>query len=167
MDPLILAKILHSLVATITVLLLSSFFKKAAKKTQEIKKINKSRYFGIKRMISILSLVIFIVIIIFIWGIDIKNLWVSITSVVAMVAVAFFAVWSLIGNILAGFIIYFTTPFKINDTIEVLPDKIKGKVLAINSFYTIIIDKEQNYINIPNSLFFQKYIKKMYMQRPR
>jgi len=46
-----------------------------------------------------------------------------------------------------------------NDTIEVLPDGIKGKVLAINTFYTIIADEEENYINIPNSLFFQKYVK--------
>ena len=81
------------------------------------------------------------------------------TGILALIAVAFFAVWSLVGNILAGMIIYFTTPFKINDLIEVMPDGIKGKVLTINTFFTVLIDEDDNYINIPNSLFFQKYVR--------
>jgi small-conductance mechanosensitive channel len=80
-------------------------------------------------------------------------------GILAMVAVAFFAVWSLVGNILAGIILYFTTPFKINDNIEILPDGIKGKVLAINTFYTVLLDEDNSYINVPNSLCFQKYIR--------
>ena len=32
-------------------------------------------------------------------------------------------------------------------------------VLAINTFYTVLQDADNNYINIPNSLFFQKYIR--------
>ncbi|WP_372807135.1 mechanosensitive ion channel domain-containing protein [Pontiella sp.] len=35
---------------------------------------------------------------------------------------------------LAGILLFFTTPFRIEDVIEVMPDGIKGQVLAINTF---------------------------------
>lgn len=159
MDIEILRKIIISVSTLIIVSALSHFLKKQARKIQQKRNIKKTRYFAVRRFISFFSSFSFVVILIFIWGVNIKNLWLSVAGVLAMVAVAFFAVWSLIGNILAGFIIFFTTPFKINDTIEILPDAIKGKVLAINTFYTVLSDEEENYINIPNSLFFQKYIR--------
>lgn len=161
MGPQQIEKFIFSAIALFTVFTLSSFLKFYAKKTQEKHQIKKSRYFAIKRLVSFLSIVLCAVALVFIWGIDVKNLWASMTGILAMIAVAFFAVWSLVGNILAGFIIYFTSPFKINDTIEVMPDEIRGKVLAINTFYTVLFDDEENYINVPNSLFFQKYTKKI------
>jgi len=100
-----------------------------------------------------------------VWGINVKSLWFSVGSVLAMIAVAFFAVWSLIGNILAGVILFFTTPFKVNDTIEIMPDEIRGKVLAVNTFFTVLSDEEQNLISVPNSVFFQKYTKRMKKER--
>ena len=161
MENFALSKLTLSILYSIIILLLSTLFKNKAKKTQEKNKLSKSRYFIIRRLINITSVSLLFIAIILIWGINIKNLWVSITGILAMIAVAFFAVWSLVGNILAGIIIFFTSPFKINDTIEILPDNIKGKVLAINTFFTLIKDTEENQINIPNSLFFQKYVKKI------
>ena len=113
----------------------------------------------LKRIFFGVALFTFIVTQMLIWGFDFEQAWLSITGFVAMIAVAFFAVWSLIGNILAGVILFFTSPFKTGDTIEVMPDNIKGKVLIINLFYTLIEDEEKHLINVPNSLFFQKYIK--------
>ena len=165
MNPEILRKIIFSCVAILITLFFSDICKRAAKKTQQARNMQQSRYFAFKRLISTMAFFVVIVVIVFVWGINIKNLWVSITGVLAMIAVAFFAVWSLVGNILAGIIIYFTTPFKINDVIEVMPDEIKGKVLTINTFYTVLLDEEENYINVPNSLFFQKYIKKVKKSR--
>jgi small-conductance mechanosensitive channel len=133
--------------------------KRKAKEISQKKNLNKTRYFTIKRLISFINLLLLLIILILIWGVSIKDLWISIAGILAMIAVAFFAVWSLVGNILAGIIIYFTSPFKINDNIEILPDGIKGKVLAVNTFYSVISDENGDYINVPNSLFFQKYIK--------
>ena len=159
MDILTLQKIVFSLVAILIVSLVSHLLKGQAKVIQQKRNLKKTRYFTIKRIVSFVSFLLLVAALILVWGVDIKNLWVSIAGVLAMVAVAFFAVWSLVGNILAGIILFFTTPFKINDTIEVMPDGIKGKVLAINTFYSVLADEEDNYINVPNSLFFQKYIK--------
>ena len=82
-----------------------------------------------------------------------------------MIAVGFIAVWSILSNILAGIMIYFTSPFKVKDCIEIAPDGICGQVLAINTIYTLLIDEEGAYISVPNSLFFQKYIKKLKKER--
>ena len=133
--------------------------KRIARRTQDRYHIRQSRYFTLRRLISITVLWVTAVVLILIWNVNIKHAWVSFTSFFALVAIAFFAVWSLIGNILAGVIIYFTSPFKIDDVIEVMPDEIRGTVLAINTFYTVLQDEEQNYINVPNSLLFQKYIR--------
>ncbi len=159
MDALILQKIIISILFFLFISLFSHALKRKSKEIFLKRNLKKTRYFAIRRLISLLSVIILIAALILIWGVNIKDLWVSIAGILAMVAVAFFAVWSLIGNILAGLILYFTTPFKINDVIEILPDGIKGRVLAINMFYTVILEEDENYINIPNSLFFQKYIR--------
>ena len=145
--------------------MLFQFFKFYTKKTQKKLKLKISRYFALKRFMSLFSMLLFFILLVFIWGIDINNMWISLTGFAAMIAVAFFAVWSLMGNILAGLILFFTSPFKIDDTIEIMPDKIKGKVLAINLFYTLLIDDNENYINVPNSLLFQKYLKNIKSKR--
>jgi len=161
MDILILKKIIISIVSILVTFLVSYLLKKKAKHISEKKNIKKTRYLATKRAISLLSLFFLLIILVLIWSVNIRDLWGSVTGILAMVAVAFFAVWSLVGNILAGFIIYFTSPFKVNDSIEILPDGVKGKVLAVNTFYSILEDEDDNYINIPNSLFFQKYIRKI------
>ncbi len=159
MTQLDVSKFIYSLLALLVLQFLGHLLKRIAKQTQQRFAIKTSRYFAIKRLITMVTLALSVAALVVIWKVNVKNAWMSITGILALVALAFFAVWSLIGNILAGVIIYFTSPFKIEDTIEVLPDDIRGKVLAINTFYTVLRDEERNYINIPNSLLFQKYIK--------
>lgn len=151
-------KLIFSIIALFIITVLFQFIKYYTKKTQRKLNLKMNRYFAIRRFTSLFSILLFFIFLVFIWGIDFSNIWISLTGFVAMIAVAFFAVWSLIGNILAGLILYFTSPFKIDDTIEIMPDEIKGKVLAINTFFTLLIDDNENYINIPNSLLFQKYL---------
>lgn len=159
MDIVLLKKLLISLFSILGIFFISHFIKRKAKEISQKKGLKNTRYFALKRFISFMSLALIVIVLTLVWGVNLKNLWISVAGILAMIAVTFFAVWSLVGNILAGLIIYFTTPFKINDTIEILPDAIKGKVLAINTFYTLISDEDDNYINVPNSLFFQKYIR--------
>lgn len=159
MNPVELNKLLYTAVILIAIQLLSHLFKRFAKRTQQRFNIRQSRYFAIKRLLTLSSLFISGLVLLLIWDVNLKHVWVSLTGLLALIAVAFFAVWSLVGNILAGVILYFTAPFKIDDTIMVLPDEVGGTVLAINTFYTVLIDENKNYINIPNSLFFQKFVK--------
>jgi MscS family membrane protein len=135
--------------------------KGAAKRTQKKHGLQLTRYIALKRSIFMSANILSLLAIILIFGISVKNLWASLTSIIAVIAITFFAIWSLVGNVLAGLILYFTTPFKINDWIRVEPEKISGRVLSINTFFTLLQDTEGNFVNIPNSLFFQKYVYKM------
>ena len=156
MDILLIQKIVYSTVTLVAIHLLFHLLKRYAKQTQHKFGIRKSRYFAIKRLLTMASLLLSLIALLLIWNVDLKHVWVSATGILALIAVAFVAVWSLIGNILAGVIIYFTSPFKIEDIIEVMPDEIRGTVLAINTFYTVLLTEDKDYINVPNTLLFQK-----------
>lgn len=158
LDRIMLFRITGSIATIIIVLLLSSILKGQAKRTQKQNNLRKSRYFAMCRGINLAGMSVSMIALILIWGVDIRNLWVSITGIVAMVAVAFLAVWSLIGNILAGVLLYFSAPFRVDDFIEILPENIRGRVLAINTFFTVLHDENGHYVNVPNSMMFQKYI---------
>lgn len=45
------------------------------------------------------------------------------------------------------------------DTIEILPDGIKGKVKDINGFFVILSDSEGNITHIPNNMIYQKVVR--------
>ncbi|QHI69964.1 mechanosensitive ion channel domain-containing protein [Tichowtungia aerotolerans] len=159
MNALLIKKLIFSIIVVVAVHALFYVLKLSARKTRQKFGIRKSRYFAIRRLMTMGSLLLTAVLLLFVWEISLHNVWISLTGVLAVTAIAFFAIWSLVGNILAGIIIYFTSPFKIEDDIEVMPDEICGTVLAINTFYTVLLDENGGYINIPNALFFQKYIR--------
>lgn len=98
------------------------------------------------------------IILIIIWGVDPHNLLVALSSIFAVIGVALFAQWSMLSNITAGIIIFFTTPFKIGDYIRIVDKDIPfdAKVEDILSFHTHLRTKEGELISYPNSLFFQK-----------
>lgn len=156
-DKLTLYRIFGSAAVVAVVVLVSTLLKAQAAHTQKRLNLRKSRYFAIRRGVNLVSVAFVVVALVLVWGVDVRNLWVGITGIIAMVAVAFFAVWSLIGNILAGILLYFTSPFKLDDNIEILPEKIRGKVLAINTFFTVLYEGG-HYTSVPNSMLFQKYI---------
>lgn len=159
MDAILLKKLVFSGSVILAVYALFYLLKLSAYKTQQKFGIRRSRYFAIRRLMTMASILTTAILLLLVWDISLHNVWISLTGVLAVTAIGFFAVWSLVGNILAGIILYFTSPFKIEDDIEVMPDEISGTVLAINTFYTVLLDEDGGYINIPNSLFFQKYIR--------
>ena len=159
MQDIIIFKSIQTSILLVVVILSFYLLKFYARRTQERLGIRKSRYFAVRRLLRISSVVLGVLMLLVVWDINLKNVWVHLTGILAITAIAFFAVWSLVGNILAGILLYFTAPFKLDDEIEVLPEEIAGTVLAINTFYTVLQDADGNYFNIPNSLFFQKYIR--------
>lgn len=159
MDNYLIQKLSISLAVVLFATVLGHILKYFARRAQQKFDMRKSRYFTIRRLITFATACISIALLLFVWNVNAQNAWGFITSILAVIAIAFFAIWSLVGNMLAGVIIYFTSPFKIDDYIEVSPDEIRGQVMAINTFYTVLQDEDRNYINIPNTLLFQKYIR--------
>lgn len=110
------------------------------------------------RVFSIMINLIFVITLIIVWGVDPHNLLVAISSIFAVIGVALFAQWSMLSNVTAGIIIFFTTPFRINDYIRILDKDMPfdAHVEDILTFHTILKTKEGEVISYPNSLFFQK-----------
>lgn len=148
-----------SLISLFVIYTIYKILKNRAKKVMETNTLSETRYVLIRKLLGAAAAITALITLSYIWGVEIGNLWVSITGIAAMVAIGFFAVWSLVGNVLAGILIYFTSPFKIGDDIELLPEAISGRVVSIDTLFTLLRDPEGSYVNIPNSLFFQKFIK--------
>ena len=98
--------------------------------------------------------------ILIIWGVNPTNLFLALGSVFTVIGVALFAQWSILSNITAGIILFFSAPFRIGDTIRIL-DKdmpIEATVVDIFTFYTHLRTIDGELHIFPNSLLLQKAI---------
>lgn len=95
---------------------------------------------------------------ILVWGFRNEGFWVALGSTFAVVGVALFASWSILSNITASFILYFTFPYKIGDRIRIhdkdLP--VTATIQDIKGFFTLLITAEGELITYPNNLLLQK-----------
>ena len=97
---------------------------------------------------------------IIIWGVQKKDLLITISSVATVIGVAMFAQWSILSNITSGIILFFFFPFKIGDTIRI-HDKdfpIQAEIEDISAFHVDLITADGERITYPNNLLLQKGI---------
>lgn len=81
------------------------------------------------------------------------------TTVLAMVAIGFVAVWSLVSHISATFILMVTKPFRVHDIISFVGEDIKGEVIDLTLFYTTLRHEDGDEFRVPNNMFFQKSLR--------
>ncbi|MET0124927.1 MAG: mechanosensitive ion channel family protein [Pseudomonas caspiana] len=100
-------------------------------------------------------------------GVSATVLWTALSGFVAVAAVAFFAMWSVLSNLLCAVLIYTIGPFRIGDVVELVDtlDKpgVKGRVLEINLMFTTLIEPTEAggaLVQVPNSQFFQKSVRR-------
>ena len=91
-----------------------------------------------------------------IWGVSVGGLWTVLVSVATIVGVGFLATWTMISNITASLFIAFWRPFRLGNTVEMLPENLSGRVIDINLMFIVVREKSGAVIQIPNNLFFQK-----------
>ncbi len=95
---------------------------------------------------------------IFVWGVEVRDLGLVMSSVFAVIGIGFFAQWSILSNVTSGVIMFFTFPYKIGDFIKI-HDKdypYEGIIEDIKAFHLIIHTNEGEVITYPNSLLMQK-----------
>ncbi|MBY0435703.1 MAG: mechanosensitive ion channel family protein [Cyclobacteriaceae bacterium] len=93
-----------------------------------------------------------------IWGANAKDIWIYFSSILGVIAVGFFATWSILSNIIAGIFIYTSNPFRISSRIKLLDPELTATVKDIGLLYTQLEDVEGT-IQVPNSIFFQQTFK--------
>ncbi len=109
---------------------------------------------------SIFFMLLFMTAVFIIWGVQTKDLFLTVSSVLTVIGVALFAQWSILSNITSGVILLFSFPFKIGDIIRI-HDKdfpIEAEIEDIRSFHTLLKTSDGELITYPNTLLMQKGI---------
>ncbi|WP_242521494.1 mechanosensitive ion channel domain-containing protein [Motiliproteus sp. SC1-56] len=93
-----------------------------------------------------------------IWSVDFRGLLVFASSLFAVVGVALFAQWSLLSNITASIVIFFSFPHRIGDPVKILDgdNTVVGVIDEISLFQVQLISPEGERISYPNSLILQR-----------
>lgn len=153
-------QIAATIITIVIVVVLRLVFSSLIKKISEKSGFSESRTVLVSKYINILTSVLAIIFLIAIWGVESKQIFFVISSVLTIVGVAFFAQWSILSNVTAGIILFFSYPFRIGDTIRIM-DKdfpIEAEIEDIKSFYTLLKTADGEEISYPNNLLLQKGI---------
>ncbi|WP_281543123.1 mechanosensitive ion channel domain-containing protein [Maribacter aestuarii] len=156
---------LYSLVTLILVLILKFVFTKAVRKVGKLGELNPVRTNLIIKYISIGLTIIALAALTLIWGVNYKDLGILLSSVFAVIGVALFAQWSILSNVTAGVIIFFSFPFKIGNTIRILdkeiltpdnPQNDEFLIEDIKAFHMHLRRHNGEILTYPNNLILQK-----------
>jgi small-conductance mechanosensitive channel len=116
----------------------------------------------VKKSLNVTMLIIFSLILLSIWGVNQSELAVFIGSVLTVLGIALFAQWSILSNVTSGIIIFFNHSIELEDTITIIDKdyEIDGRVSDIGLFFVVLKNDHNERIDIPNSVFLNKMIKK-------
>lgn len=152
--PKIVSTIILLVCVTIIRFIITALIKRYAKHAE----INEHRAILVSKYISIVIMAMTLAGVFMIWGVRTNDIYIAFTSVITIIGVAFFAQWSILSNITAGIILFFSFPFKIGDTIRI-HDKdfpLEGEIDDIKAFHTYLRTKEGELVTYPNNLLLQK-----------
>lgn len=157
----------NEILLTIIVLVLLFFAllvtKSVIKKFSILKSINANRRKLIRNLTNLIHYLIAGVALVIIWGVELKEFSVFISSVLAVLGIAFFAQWSILSNLTASIILFFSHPVRIGDRIRVLDKDFDwtGEVKDITGFYLFMVTDRGENITLPTSMVIQKGIQIM------
>ncbi|QCW99740.1 mechanosensitive ion channel [Aggregatimonas sangjinii] len=158
-------ELLYSLITLIVVFIFNIFSSKAIRKVGKIGEFNKVRTNLIVKYLSAALTITTLAIFTLIWGVNFKDLGVMLSSIFAVIGVALFAQWSILSNITAGVIIFFSYPFKIGNTIRIMDKEINDLpetnenifvIEDIRAFHLHLRKRNGEILTYPNSLVLQK-----------
>ena len=119
----------------------------------------------IVKYVSVGHSLLLVISLIFIWGVPFQDIGVVLSSVFAVIGVALFASWSILSNITAGVILFFTYPFKIGDKIRILDkdlvEPLECVIEDIRAFYVYLRTSNGELVTYPNNLLLQKAVSLM------
>lgn len=147
-------------VSLLLLILAMGLTKRLTKKITLVKKLEPNRRKVVLNLFYFLYYLIFATAVVIILGIDLKQVSIFISSVLAILGIAFFAQWSLLSNLTSSVIIFFYHPLKIGDKVKILDSDFDftGEVTNITGFYVMLHTDSGHEVSIPNSLILQKGI---------
>ena len=97
----------------------------------------------------------------------IEDAWTLVTTILATVAIGFFAVWSMLSNATSALLVVAFRPFRVGDEVDLVEPSngsvLSGRVDDMNLMFTTLKENRpeggKSVLHIPNNLFFQKIVR--------
>jgi small-conductance mechanosensitive channel len=90
-----------------------------------------------------------------------ENAWTALAALLGMVAVGFFALWSVLSNVLCALVLLVARPFRVGDVVEIIGDGVQGRVVNFDLLFTTLRAENGDLFQVPNNVFLQKTIRRM------
>lgn len=154
---------LFSALVLVTYILSSNMSSKVIRELGIAKKAAPKRAIYVSKVFNFALGSLSVFVLFFIWGFDYHSILVFGSSIIAITGVALFAQWSILSNLTASVVIFFTYPARIGDKIRILDgdNTVEGTILDINMFQVLLEDDAKNLISFPNNLLIQKAFVKL------
>lgn len=154
----------HQIIYTIVTVLVLWIFRyiltKAAGRVGHNSEIHVTRIKLMFKYINILVILVAAFLLALAWGVGVGELALLFSSVFAVLGVALFGIWSILSNITAGIILFFSFPYKIGSRIKI-HDKdmpVEAVIEDIKAFHLHLRTLEGELITYPNNLILQKAV---------
>lgn len=153
-------ELLFTVILLALILLLNSFTKRGIRKFGKSSSIDMNS----RKIIFYLSNLFFYILafvgISLIWGVNLKDFSLFLSSVLAILGVGFVAQWSILSNLTASVILFFSHPLRLGDRIRVMDKDFDwtGRVEDISGFYLFMRTDDGRRLTIPTNLVIQKGI---------
>ena len=154
--------LIASIVVFVIYLLVRFIFMKTIRKVAKVGHFDEMRTRLVGKYIIFGLSAILVIVLIFIWGIKFQDIGILLSSVFAVAGVAVFAQWSILSNITAGVILFFSFPFKIGDHIRIYDKDLdyEGELLIedIKAYHMHLRTAAGELLTYPNNLLLQKSV---------
>lgn len=157
-------KMVTTVIAIITLYVLKYLANKVALRRIKSLDFTLDRKVLIAKMLNLFFLIGILIVLLAIWGINSSQVMLFISSTATILGVAFFAAWSILSNITASMILFFSHPMKIGSYIRVLDKDVplEGTVKDIAFFFIKLRTDDGEDVSIPNNVILQKSISVIY-----
>jgi len=108
------------------------------------------------RVITITLSFVALLLLLDLWGVGVGGLWTVLVSAVTIIGVGLLATWAMVSDVTASLFLTIWRPFRLGDTVELLPENLKGRAVERNLMFTVLREEGGSVLQIPNNLFFQK-----------
>jgi small-conductance mechanosensitive channel len=155
------------LVAAIVTLVVLRVVRRLLGELQEKRAVPEAAMRPIVRFVRIAILALATLATLQILGVPMSTVWAGLTTILALIAIGFIAVWSVLSNVACSLLLLIFKPFRIGDTIEVVDSaagpNIVGRVIDVTLMYVVLREELESgqivQTRVPNNLFFQKSLR--------
>lgn len=162
-------KVLMGIFVLIAYRILKRIVNRAILNLATSKGVKKARLSFIQRCFNVALLFLTASVFAIITGIGYGDVSLFLSSIFAVLGVAFIAQWSILSNITASFLIFFVFPYRVGDRIKVVDkdEDISGEIQEISMFHVLIKHDNGNLITYPNNQILQKAVLKLAKEKAK